>query len=129
MDPPGKFVPLRFTLYDRKSDLRSHVSHVRQMMALWNHMVPLMCWVFPSSLGNLGLKWFDKLPAGSIKSFHQLTESFVARFDINMKAPKGVGSLLTPRKGKNESIRNYSKRYCETYNEIEECFEELAVAR
>ena len=32
------------------------------------------------------------------------------------------------RKGKNESIRNYSKRYWETYNEIEECLEELAVA-
>ncbi|GFS30539.1 hypothetical protein Acr_00g0012510 [Actinidia rufa] len=102
MDPPEKFVPPRFTLYDRKSDPRSHVSHVRQMMALWNHMDALMCRVFPSSLGDLGLKWFDRLPPGSIESFYQLTESFVAR--------------------------NYSKRYWETYNEIEECSEEMAVA-
>ncbi|GFY98934.1 glucan synthase-like 12 [Actinidia rufa] len=65
-------------------------SHVRQMMALWNHMVALMCWVFPSSLGNLGLKWFDKLPVGSIKSFHQLTESFVARTTSN-KQKKRLG--------------------------------------
>ena len=28
-------------------------------------------------------------------------------------------------KGKNKSIRNYNKRYWNTYNEIEECFEEL----
>ena len=47
---------------------------------------------------------------------------------INMKAPKGVGSLLTLRKGKNESIRNYNKQYWKTYNEIKECSEELAVA-
>ncbi|GFZ21894.1 hypothetical protein Acr_29g0010560 [Actinidia rufa] len=102
MDPPEKFVPPRFTLYDGKSDPRSHVSHVRQMMALWNHMDALMCRVFPSSLGDLGLKWFDKLPPGSIESFYQLIESFVAR--------------------------NYSKRYWETYNEIEECSEEMVVA-
>ncbi|GFZ01188.1 hypothetical protein Acr_14g0008230 [Actinidia rufa] len=128
MDPPEKFVPPRFTLYDGKSDPRSHVSHVRQMMALWNHMDALMCRVFPSSLGDLGLKWFDRLPPGSIENFYQLTESFVARFVINTKAPKAVSSLLTLKKGRNESIRSYSKRYWETYNEIEECSEEMAVA-
>ena len=35
---------------------------------------------------------------------------------------------MTLRKGKNEMIRNYNKRYWERYNEIEECSEELAVA-
>ena len=30
-------------------------------------------------------------------------------------------------RGNNESIRNYSKCYWETYNEIEKCSEELAV--
>ncbi|GFS40182.1 hypothetical protein Acr_00g0066980 [Actinidia rufa] len=101
MDPPEKFVTSRFTLYDGKSDPR---------------------------LGDLGLKWFDRLPPGSIKNFYQLTESFVARFVRNTKAPKAVSSLLTLKKDRNESIRNYSKRYWETYNEIEECSEEMAVA-
>ncbi|GFY94866.1 hypothetical protein Acr_10g0002510 [Actinidia rufa] len=128
MDPPEKFVPPRFTLYDGKSNPRSHVSHVRQMMALWNHMDALMCRVFPSNLGDLGLKWFDRLPPGSTESFYQLIESFVARFVINTKAPKAIGSLLTLKKGRNESTRNYSKRYWEMYNEIEECSEEMAVA-
>ena len=41
--------------------------------------------------------------------------------------PKGGGSLLTLKKGKNESLCNYSKCYWETYNEIEECLEELAI--
>ena len=70
-----------------------------------------MCHMFPSSLGDLGLKCFNKLHAGSIKNFHQLTESFIARFVINTKALKGVGSLLTLRKGKNEIIKNYNKQY------------------
>ncbi|GFS29078.1 hypothetical protein Acr_00g0005240 [Actinidia rufa] len=128
MDTSKKFVPPRFTLYDGKSDPRSHVSHVRQIMALWNHMDVLMCRVFPSSLGDLGLKWFDRLPPGSIENFYQLTESFVVRFVINTKAPKVVGSLLTLKKGRNELIRSYGKRYWEMYNEIEECSKEMAVA-
>ena len=69
-------------------------------------MDALMCRVFPSSLGDLGLKFFDKLIAESIENFHHLTKSFVAQFVINMRAPKGVRSLLPLRKGKNESIRN-----------------------
>ena len=116
MDRPKKFTPPKFNLYDGKSDPRSHVSHVKQMMAL----DAFMCRVFPSSLGDLGLKWFDKLPAGSIGSFHQLTESFVAQFVINTKAPKSASSLLTLRKGKNKSLYNYNKHYWEMYNEIEE---------
>ncbi|XP_057500899.1 D-ribulose kinase-like [Actinidia eriantha] len=43
LDPHEKFVPPRFTLYDGKLDPQSHVSQVRQMMALWNHMDALMC--------------------------------------------------------------------------------------
>ena len=104
MDPLEKFTPPRFTLYDRKLDPKSHISHVRQIMAWWTHMDALMCQVFPSSLGDLGLKCFKKLPKGLIKNFHQLTESFVARFVINTKAMKGAGLLLTLRKGKNKSI-------------------------
>ena len=90
-------------------------------MALWNHMDALMCRVFSSSLGDLWLKWFNRLLPGSIESFYQLTESFIARFVINTKAPKAVSSLLTLKKSRNKSIKNYNKRYWETYNEIEEC--------
>ena len=34
MDPPEKFTPPKFTLYDGKLDPRLHVSHVKQMVAL-----------------------------------------------------------------------------------------------
>ncbi|GFZ08917.1 hypothetical protein Acr_20g0007250 [Actinidia rufa] len=77
----------------------------------------------------VALKWFDKLLAGSIESFHQLTESFMARFVINTKALKGVSSLLMLRKGKNESIWNHSKHYWEIYNKIYKCSEEFVVVK
>ena len=65
------------------------------------------------------MKWFDKLPAGSIENFYQLIELFVTRFVINTKTSKGVGSFLTLRKGKNELIQNSNK--------LKECYEELAM--
>ena len=34
MDPLEKFNLLKFTLYNGKSDLMSHINHFRQMMAL-----------------------------------------------------------------------------------------------
>ncbi|GFS46105.1 hypothetical protein Acr_00g0100220 [Actinidia rufa] len=48
-----------------------------------------------------------------------------AQFVINTKALEGMSSLLTLQKGKNETLRNYSKRYWEIYNEIEGCSEDL----
>ncbi|GFS31591.1 hypothetical protein Acr_00g0018250 [Actinidia rufa] len=50
----------------------------------------------------------DITPTRSIGSFQQLTESFVARFIINAKAPKGVGSLLTLKKGKKQGCLAYA---------------------
>ena len=69
MDPLEKFNPSKFTVYDGKSNLRSHISHFRKMMVHLNYLDAFMCRLFPSSLGALGLKWFDKLPLGTIRSF------------------------------------------------------------
>ncbi|GFY81324.1 hypothetical protein Acr_01g0011330 [Actinidia rufa] len=102
MDPLEKFSPPKFILYDGKLDLRSHISHFRQVMELWNYLDALMCRVFPSRLVDLGLKWFDKLPTGSIGSFYQLSKSFMSQFIINTKAPKGLG--LTPGEKRWENL-------------------------
>ena len=97
-------------MYNEKLDLRSHISHHTQMIALWNYLDGLMCRVFLSSLSDLGLKWFKKLPLRSIRSFIQFSKSFVARFVINTRALKGVTSLLTLCKGINEMLHNYKKQ-------------------
>ena len=87
-------------------------------MALWSHHGTLMCRVFSLSLGDLGIRWFKRIPASSIGDFIELFESFVDQFIINTKASNGVSSLLSIRKGSNKSLKNYNKRYWELYNEI-----------
>lgn len=64
---PAGFHQPKFTLYDGKTDPYMHVSHFRQVMAGHRRNDALMCLIFPSSLGELGLKWFERLPEGSIE--------------------------------------------------------------
>ncbi|KAH7853770.1 hypothetical protein Vadar_006367 [Vaccinium darrowii] len=87
-----------------------------------------MCKVFPLSLGEVCLRWFDKLEADSITSWKQLSAAFTVRFVMYSKVPKEVDALLALKKGKKEPLRDFAGRYFDTYNEIEGCNEELAVA-
>ncbi|XP_028071284.1 uncharacterized protein LOC114273693 [Camellia sinensis] len=129
MRPPKKFTPPKFTSYDGKLDPLTHISHYRQMMSLWNRDEALMCKVFSSSLGETGLRWFDRLPAGSIHGWKQLSEKFLARFVSNTKIPKEPDTLFGLRKEQEETLRNYARRYWEEYNDLEEnvCSEQMAV--
>ncbi|KAH7859659.1 hypothetical protein Vadar_003868 [Vaccinium darrowii] len=128
LDPPKGFSLPKFTSYDGKGDPYSHISHFRQMMTLYSRNDTLMCKVFPSSLGEAGLRWFDKLEAESITSWKQLSAAFIARFVTHSKVPKEVDALLALKKGKKEPLRDFAGRYFDTYNEIEGCNEELAIA-
>ncbi|XP_028089000.1 uncharacterized protein LOC114289464 [Camellia sinensis] len=88
-----------------------------------------MCKVFPSSLGETGLRWFDRLPVGSIHGWKQLSEEFLARFVSNTKIPKEPDTLFGLRKEQEKTLRNYARRHWEEYNDLEEnvCSEQMAV--
>ncbi|KAH7846461.1 hypothetical protein Vadar_014260 [Vaccinium darrowii] len=98
------------------------------MMTLYSRNDALMCKVFPSSLREAELRWFDKFQAQSITSWKQLSTAFTGRFVSHSKVPKEVDALLTLKKSKKEPLRDFAGRYFDTYNEIEGCNEELAVA-
>uniref|UniRef100_A0A2N9FBJ4 Uncharacterized protein n=1 Tax=Fagus sylvatica TaxID=28930 RepID=A0A2N9FBJ4_FAGSY len=63
-------------------------------MALHNGDDILMCRIFPSSLGDVALRWFDRLDHGSIHSWTELSEAFTTRFITNTRKPKEVDSLM-----------------------------------
>ena len=87
----------------------------------------LMCKVFPSSLGPVAMLWFDALEEGSIGSFKELTRAFGARFITCSKVPKPVDSLLSMAMSEGETLKTYSDRYWETYNEIDGNFKDVAM--
>ncbi|XP_058208275.1 uncharacterized protein LOC131321296 [Rhododendron vialii] len=77
-----------------------------------------MCKAFPSSLGRLGLLWFNQLEAGSIHSFKELERAFNYRFITSNKQAKEEDALAQMRKRPGETLRKYAERYWQLFNEI-----------
>ncbi|XP_028103497.1 uncharacterized protein LOC114302650 [Camellia sinensis] len=126
---PAGFHQPKFTLYDGKIDPYMHVSHFQQVMAGHRRNDALMCLIFPSSLGELGLKWFERLSEESIKRWQQLVEAFVTRFKTNTKTPKEVDHHLSVKMESSDSLKAYNARYWETFNKILDCPTNLAITQ
>ena len=115
---PNRFTRPSFNFYDEKTDPIEHVSHYIQMLSLHSHNDALMCRVFPSSLGPITLRFFNGLRNGSIHSFGKLIQEFGIWFMNCSRVLQLVDVLLSMKMGAEETLRKYTIRYWELYNEI-----------
>ena len=104
-----------------------HVSQFKQKMAVYSQDEALMCRVFPYNLGPMPMRWFDGLRTNSISSFKKLTQSFCSRFITCSRVLQPLDSLLSMSMREGESIKAYTERYCEMFNEIDGDFDEVAI--
>ena len=86
-----------------------------------------MCKIFPSSLGPVAMRWFGGLEEGLIRSFKELTTTFKVRFVTCSRVPRPLDSLLSMVMREGETLKTYSDRYWETFNEIDSDFEDVAI--
>ena len=87
-----------------------------------------MCKIFPSSLGLMAMRWFNGLRENSINFFKKLTQSFGARFITCSRVPLPLGSLLSMSMRKGETLKAYSYRYWEMFNEIDGSYDDVAIS-
>lgn len=125
---PRRFHQPTFTTYYGRTDPVEHVSQFNQKMAVYSKDEALMCKVFPSSLGPVAMRWFDGLRPNSISSFKELTQAFGSRFITCSRVPRPLDSLLSLSMREGETLKTYSDRYWETYNEIDGDFEDVAIS-
>ena len=124
---PRMFSPLNYVTYNGRADPIRYINHFRQSMALHLGDDALMCQMFPSSLGPMSLRWFNRLQHSSIHSWDELAEAFVSRFITNSRKPKEFDSLMSMRMKDLESLKSYSSRYLEIYNKVEGGTEKMAI--
>ena len=105
-----------------------HVSHFSQKMAVHSKDEALMCKIFPSSLGPMVMRWFNGLKANSIDSFKKLTQSFSPRCITCSRVPLSLESLLSMSMRDGETLKAYSDRYWEMFNEIDESYDDVAIS-
>ena len=84
-----------------------------------------MCRVFPFSLGPMPMRWFDGLRTNSISSSKKLTQLF--QFITCSRVSQPLDSLLSMSMREGESVKAYSERYWEMFNEIDGDFDEVAI--
>ena len=104
-----------------------HVSHFNERMVVHSKNETLMCKVFPSSLGPMAIRWFNSFKEGSLNSFKELTRAFGARFITCNRVPRPLDSLLFMTMQEGETLKMYSDRYLEMFNEIDENFDDVAI--
>ncbi|XP_075642036.1 uncharacterized protein LOC142613512 [Castanea sativa] len=96
-------------------------------MAVHSRIKALMYKIFPSSLGPVAIRWFNGLGAGSINSFEELTRAFGSRFITSSRVPWSLDSLLSITIREGETLKTYSDRYWEMFNEIDKDFDDVAI--
>ena len=105
-----------------------HVSHFNQRMVVHSKDEVLKCKIFPSSLSLVAMRWFNGLRANSIDSFKKLTRAFGARFITWNRVPQPLGSLLSMSMWEGETLKVYSDRYWEMFNEIDKNYDDVAIS-
>ena len=103
------------------------MSQFNQRMAVHSKNEALICKVFPSRLGLVAMKWFNGLKANSVDSYRQLTQAFGSRFVTNNRAPRPLSALLSLSMCDEETLKAYSGRYWEMYNEIDGKYDDVAI--
>ncbi|XP_075633861.1 uncharacterized protein LOC142606384 [Castanea sativa] len=96
-------------------------------MAVHSKNEAVMCKVFPSSLGPVAMRWFNGLKEGSISSFNELKRAFCSRFVTCSRVSWPLDSLLSMAMQEGETLKTYSDRYWEMFNEIDEDFDDVVV--
>ena len=124
---PRRFHQPTFAMYNGRTDPVEHVSQFKQKMAIHSQDEALIYRVFPSSLGPMPMRWFDGLKTNSISSFKKLTQSFYSRFITCSRVPQPLDYLLSMSMREGESVKAYSERYWEMFNEIDGDFDEVAI--
>ncbi|XP_030970323.1 uncharacterized protein LOC115990652 [Quercus lobata] len=114
-------------MYNGRTDPVEHVSHFNQRMAVHSKNEALMCKVFPSRLGPVAMRWFNGLGVGSIGSFKELTQAFRSRFIMCSRVPRPLDSLLSLSMREGETLKTYSNRYLEMFNEIDGDFDDIVI--
>ena len=122
-----RFQQPAFSIYNGNTDPVGHVSQFNQRMAVHSKDEALICKVFSSSLGPASMRWFNGLKVNFVDSYRQLTQAFGSRFVTNSRAPQHLNALLSLSMRDGETLKAYSGRYWEMYNEMDGNFDDVAI--
>ena len=108
---PKHFEIPKFDKFREKSDPVTHVKefYMHYQEVAYNDV--FLMWLFPNSLGDPALKWFFRIPQGTIKTFANISEAFVAQYAHLIKTELSVVDLVHTKKKGGESLAEYLQHW------------------
>ena len=76
----------------------------------------------------MAMRWFNGSRANSIDCFKKLTRAIDARFITCSMVPQPLRSLLSMSMREGETLKAYSDRYWEMFNEIDGDYDDVAIS-
>ncbi|XP_058189237.1 uncharacterized protein LOC131306824 [Rhododendron vialii] len=108
---PRKFKMSQLETFNGSTDPLDHLETYKSLMHLQAVPDEVMCRAFPVTLKGSARSWFNKLQPGSIRSFKELSKTFVIYFIAGQRYGKPATHLLTVKQGRWESLRDYTTRF------------------
>ncbi|KAK1669328.1 hypothetical protein QYE76_057487 [Lolium multiflorum] len=125
--PPKKFkpTPTDAAKYDGQQEPRSWIDDYLQTVILHkgNQIAAMQC--LQLYLKDSARAWLRGLPKGSIKSWDDLVDAFVANFQATYKRPVGIEELRNCQQ--KESMRSYIGRFTKLLNAAEDVSVDRAI--
>ncbi|GAA0157892.1 hypothetical protein LIER_15053 [Lithospermum erythrorhizon] len=123
--PVGIEVPV-FTKFTGKKDPKEHITEFQSQMSFHQPDSRVYYNAFPSSLADLTLKWFKRLPEGCITSLEELKNRFTRTYVGRVRQEKDENFLTTIKQRKTESIASFQEgldrvRF-DTWGQSKDCY-------
>ncbi|KAK1679249.1 hypothetical protein QYE76_040097 [Lolium multiflorum] len=126
-DATRKFKPTPTTRQIRwAAEPRSRIDdYLHVILKKGNQIAAMQC--LQLYLKNSARAWLRGLPKGSIKSWDDLVEAFVANFQATYKRPVGIEELRHCQQKQKESMRSYIGRFTKLLNAAEDVSVDRAI--
>jgi hypothetical protein len=108
---PKHFETPKFDKYRGKGDPVSHVKEFYMACQEVAYSDNFLMRLFPKSLGGTALEWFYKIPYGTVSTFAELSEKFVAQYAHNVENELSLLDLCNSKQKGGESLADYLQRW------------------
>nr|XP_025678458.1 uncharacterized protein LOC112778345 [Arachis hypogaea] len=107
------------TRYDGTKDPQEHVTAFEARINLEGVGDAVRCRAFPVTLASPAIRWFNTLPQGSITTFADISQKFLARFTTHIAKAKHPINLLGVTQKPGEPTRKFLDRFNDECLEID----------
>ncbi|XP_021751558.1 uncharacterized protein LOC110717214 [Chenopodium quinoa] len=113
--------------YDGKGDPKRYVAAFESHMLLYTDTDVVWCKVFPITLTGAASDWFSNLEPGQVDYFKTLVEMFTGQYISNSARQRSSGELMAVGQKKDESLRDFIRRFNNEANTIPKLQQEIVM--